>query len=217
MIRTFCFTTLIPFLFCFRLSKDVNNLEAVAGYRTARLRWQYTYAPEPPAFRVQICELLPWLPKTSPRCRLRKLSLLPEVTPYVPANDDDHSGQPGSLDMLRKTPRGSYEALIGDLRLLTNYSVAVEPDFGSDSAANAIVYTGTQPREDDRRFQMVTTEFALMTTKGCESHPHFPDSNNYCSVFALADYGHAATRNCSSRRSRPALENGVDFLYMEGL
>lgn len=142
---------------------DVDHLEAVAGYRTARLRWRYSHSPEPPAFRVQVCELLLWLPKSGPRCRNRRLSLRSFDT-ATPATADE--GSSPSLDMLRRPSKGSYEALIGDLRLLTNYSVAVEPDFGSDSAANAIIYSANPSLEDDRRFQMVTSEYALMTTKG---------------------------------------------------
>ncbi|XP_077516226.1 uncharacterized protein LOC144126135 [Amblyomma americanum] len=146
---------------------DVEHLEAQASYRTARLRWQYRHLPQPPAFRVQICELLPWLPKTGPRCRVRRLSLRGPQAVY------DGDGAPRSLDLLRKSSKSGYEALIGDLRLLTNYSVAVEPDFSSDSDANAILYgSGPSPPadgatgEEDRRFQMVTSEYALMTTRG---------------------------------------------------
>lgn len=145
---------------------DVEHLEAQASYRTARLRWQYRHLPQPPAFRVQICELLPWLPKTGPRCRLRRLSLRGPQAVY------DSDGTPRSLDLLRKSSKSGYEALIGDLRLLTNYSVAVEPDFSSDSDVNAILYgSGQLPAEaaageEDRRFQMVTSEYTLMTTKG---------------------------------------------------
>ncbi|KAM7285667.1 uncharacterized protein ISCGN_032554 [Ixodes scapularis] len=143
---------------------DVDHLEAAAGYRTARLRWRYPHSPEPPAFRVQVCELLPWLPKSGPRCRNRRLSLR---TSDSPTPDASHEGSSPNLDMLRRPSKGSYEALIGDLRLLTNYSIAVEPDFGSDSAANAIIYAANPSLEDDRRFQMVTSEYTLMTTKGC--------------------------------------------------
>lgn len=142
---------------------DVDHLEAAAGYRTARLRWRYPHSPEPPAFRVQVCELLPWLPKSGPRCRNRRLSLR---TSDSPTSDASHEGSSPNLDMLRRPSKGSYEALIGDLRLLTNYSIAVEPDFGSDSAANAIIYAANPSLEDDRRFQMVTSEYTLMTTKG---------------------------------------------------
>lgn len=144
---------------------DVEHLEAQASYRTAHLRWQYRHLPQPQAFRVQTCELLPWLPKTGPRCRVRRLSLREPQTVY------DTDGTPRSLDLLRKSSKSGYEALIGDLRLLTNYSVAVEPDFSSDSDANAILYgSGQIPAdtagEEDRRFQMVTSEHTLMTTKG---------------------------------------------------
>nr|XP_037272911.1 uncharacterized protein LOC119164805 [Rhipicephalus microplus] len=117
---------------------DVEHLEAQASYRTAHLRWQYRHLPQPQAFRVQTCELLPWLPKTGPRCRVRRLSLREPQTVY------DTDGTPRSLDLLRKSSKSGYEALIGDLRLLTNYSVAVEPDFSSDSDANAILYGSGQ-------------------------------------------------------------------------
>lgn len=149
---------------------DVEHLEVQASYRTARLRWQYRHLPEPLAFRVQICELLPWLPKNGPRCRVRRLSLRGQ-----PA-EDQGDGVPRSLDLLRKSSKAGYEALIGDLRLLTNYSVSVEPDFSSEADANAILYGAGPPplpqadaaseAEQDRRFPMVTSEYALMTTKG---------------------------------------------------
>ncbi|KAL1435464.1 hypothetical protein MTO96_000139 [Rhipicephalus appendiculatus] len=136
---------------------DVEHLEAQASYRTARLRWQYRHLPQPPAFRVQICELLPWLPKTGPRCRVRRLSLRGPQAVY------DVDGTPRSLDLLRKSSKSGYEALIAWPWSLTSRVTRTQmPSYTvRDSFRLKLL-----PGEEDRRFQMVTSEYALMTTRG---------------------------------------------------
>ncbi|XP_064472803.1 uncharacterized protein LOC135387627 isoform X2 [Ornithodoros turicata] len=139
---------------------EVENLEAEPGYRSITLRWKYPHVPEPFAFRVQVCEVLPWQPRA--RCRVRSLEVPSRVGQRRFGDFSIDAKEPGHDTLRRGARKGWYQAQIQDLRMLSNYTVAVEPDFGS--SRNSLLYASSAVDED--RLQLITSEFTTVTTKG---------------------------------------------------
>jgi hypothetical protein len=107
---------------------DVDNLIAEPDYRAVKLKWNYYNEHGLTGFKVKFCEISAWNSKI--RCRERHLPLLsPQTSRKMSREDSLHDIL---SDKLIRSNRGTFEASIYDLRMLTNYTFNVRADFDSN-------------------------------------------------------------------------------------
>jgi len=105
----------------------VQGLSAEGDYRAVKLSWRFVRSSiEPPAFRVKYCETSQW--HTKGRCRQRVFPLARAVHGKGKWAQKELPPQQ-LLGRLVRMEKGSYMAIITELRMVTNYSFVVEADF----------------------------------------------------------------------------------------
>ncbi|GFW52779.1 uncharacterized protein TNCV_2393581 [Trichonephila clavipes] len=126
----------------------VHDLISQTEFRSVKLQWRYSAPKEPIGFIIYLCELTAWARSTED-CFERHLLL----------------GKPNSLngyDSLTTDGRGLYQASLFGLRMLTNYSVSVQP---MDEQNQVFA-----PNTEGRRANMQANERILVRTKGFSAY-----------------------------------------------
>lgn len=147
---------------------DVENLIAEPDYRAVKLRWNYYNENGLTGFKVKFCEISAWNSKI--RCRERQLKLLsPQTSRKLSHEESLHDI---IIDKLNRLNRGTFEASIYDLRMLTNYTFNVKADFDSHSVyskspSDNRPHTSSTDFEDIHRNVIIETKSFSAATSRC--------------------------------------------------
>lgn len=132
-----------------RQGNEVEDLTADSDFRSVKLQWRFWSDPAPQGFHITFCEISPWV-RANENCFERHLL----------------AGKRRALnghDSLIADGRGLYEAVLFDLRMLTNYTVSVEP---MTTKAIPLVLK----KKHANRARLYSPEKVFVTTKGFTAH-----------------------------------------------
>lgn len=102
----------------------VTDLVAEPDYRAVRLSWTCEQSIGLLGFNIRYCEIAHWAMKT--RCREQNILLKPEREQIGVDIDEP-------VIRLHMTGLNRFEAAVTNLRMLTNYSINVWPNYGENS------------------------------------------------------------------------------------
>ncbi|XP_023209967.1 uncharacterized protein LOC111612910 [Centruroides sculpturatus] len=119
----------------------IEDLRAESDYRSIKLKWRYRSFNGVEGFKVTLCETTSW--KVKYPCKQRHLLL--------------NAPRKNSHDFVRRsTLNGGFEASIYELRMLTNYSISVQP----------ILTSGNNEELAKNRALNVESNVITISTKG---------------------------------------------------
>ncbi|XP_054707806.1 uncharacterized protein LOC129217516 [Uloborus diversus] len=131
-------------------SKEVYDLTSETDFRSVTLHWRYEKYPPPIGFFVTLCEVTPWSRNNNADCFERHLLL----------------GKRNALvahDNVVEEGNGQYRAVLFGLRMLSNYSISVNP-MEEQNRLGGFTSTGT------RRANLHPADKILITTKGFSAY-----------------------------------------------
>ena len=100
--------------------EEVYDLIAEPDYRAIQLKWSYPTSHLPASFRVRYCEITSWNSKN--RCKEQLVHSSTDVNEVKEHLDSDDA-----IIELQQSKAGTFHASLTNLRMLTNYSIAVWP------------------------------------------------------------------------------------------
>ena len=113
-----------PYLLLIQGFGGVTDLIAEPDYRAVRLSWTCEQSIGLLGFNIRYCEIAHWAMKT--RCREQNILLKPEREQIGVDIDEP-------VIRLHMTGLNRFEAAVTNLRMLTNYSINVWPNYGENS------------------------------------------------------------------------------------
>ncbi|XP_076370027.1 uncharacterized protein LOC143256552 [Tachypleus tridentatus] len=126
------------------LTHDVLDLVVEPSYHSVKLRWSYFNPSYPKRFRVSLCEISEW--SFLPQCSERFLSVKEEK----PSSNNQ--------DVIISREKGIYETEINGLRMFTNYTLSINPEYD-------VTLSGSGWKDDSRQ-NLVLPRSVSITTKG---------------------------------------------------